>query len=115
MDYQPQGLRRALRPHGPALVLRGAEPPAAGVGTPSWPICRANCWSAAIRFSVEGWVENRLSMPRPVSGLTINRCAVAGVISAVGFSICWAALEIFASAEARAPGRPDIRAPRLSA
>ena len=34
-----------------------------------------------MRFSVEGWVENRLSIRWPVNGLTIKRCAVAGVLA----------------------------------
>jgi len=47
-----------------------------------------------MRFSVEGRVENKLSIPWPISGLTMKRCAVAGERSASEFSICCAALEI---------------------
>ena len=43
--------------------------------------------SAAMRFSVAGWVENRLSMRWPDSGLMMNICAVAGLCSAVSFGI----------------------------
>src|SRR5499426_3971972 len=43
------------------------------------------------------------------------RCAVAGVRSAVGFSIACAASEIFASADASACGCPVVRAPSSSA
>ena len=45
----------------------------------------------AMRFSVEGWVENRLSMRSPDNGFTIKRCAVAGCSSAATFGICCAA------------------------
>jgi hypothetical protein len=41
--------------------------------------------AASTRFSVDGWVEKRLSIPRPDNGLTINRGAVAGWDSAVSF------------------------------
>src|SRR5262249_31242799 len=46
------------------------------------PISAASFSSSAMRFSVLGWVENRLSMPSPVSGLIMKRCAVAGAASA---------------------------------
>src|SRR5690606_15534751 len=38
--------------------------------------------SAATRFAVLGWVENRLSTPLPFSGLMMNICASAGLRSA---------------------------------
>ena len=47
----------------------------------------ANSWSAAILLAVFGWVENKLSMPRPDNGLMINIWAVAGLFSAVSFPI----------------------------
>ena len=43
--------------------------------------------SARMRFSTFGWVENRLSMRAPVSGLTMNIGADAGLRSALGISI----------------------------
>ena len=54
-----------------------------------------------MRFSVAGWVENRLSMRWPESGLMMNMCAVAGLRSASSFGMTCAALEIFTSAEGR--------------
>ena len=43
--------------------------------------CAISC-SAAMRFSVAGWVEKRLSMRSPVSGLMMKSGAVAGLRSA---------------------------------
>lgn len=39
------------------------------------------CSSRVIRSSIGGWVLNSFRNPPPESGLTINRCAVAGVAS----------------------------------
>jgi hypothetical protein len=67
--------RSAPSPQGPdqALEVTGRDGP-----KPPRPISCDNLSSAATRFSVDGWVENRLSMPRPDNGLTIERGAVAG-------------------------------------
>ena len=60
----------------------GALQPAAAPGSAM--ACRA-----AMRFSVAGWVEKRLSMRSPVSGLTIGlprmpcRCAIVGMVAKV--------------------------------
>ena len=54
-------------------------------------------------------------MRAPESGLTMNRCAAAGLCSAAALGMRWAALEILASAEASASGRPLISAPARSA
>jgi hypothetical protein len=45
-----------------------------------------------MRFSVEGWVENRLSIWTPARGLTMKSGAIAGFCCAGGFSIWRAAL-----------------------
>jgi hypothetical protein len=60
-----------------------------------------------MRFSVEGWVENRLSMRTPDSGLMIKSGAVAGFCWAGGFSIWRAALSSLPSAETSPSGSPD--------
>src|SRR5215471_17430877 len=66
---------KIVQPHGPCdfLSRAGAAP-----SKPPRPISRDNSSSAAIRFSVDGWVENKLSIPRPDSGLIIKRGAVVG-------------------------------------
>ncbi len=68
-----------------------------------------------MRFSVLGWVENRLSIRAPDSGLTMKRCAEAGLRSAEGISIRCAAPEILFNAEASASGLPEISPPNRSA
>ena len=68
-----------------------------------------------MRFSVDGCVENRLSIPRPESGLMMKRWAVAGCASALSFGTASAMCAILTSAVASASGRPLMRAPRLSA
>ena len=68
-----------------------------------------------MRFSVAGWVEKRLSIRAPESGLMMKRCAIAGFRSAASFGICRAALWILASAEASHDGRPVISAAARSA
>ena len=83
---QPQGPRARARCQG----FLGASA-ANGVIRPVAPISCAIASSAAMRFSVAGWVENRLSMRAPDSGLTMKRCAVAGLRSAASFGVCWAA------------------------
>ena len=40
-----------------------------------------------MRFSTFGWVENRLSIRCPLSGLTMKSGAEAGLRSALGISI----------------------------
>ena len=35
-----------------------------------------------MRFSIDGWVENKMSMLWPVNGLKMNMCAVAGLRTA---------------------------------
>ena len=54
---------------------------------PLAPISAASCCNAAMRFSVEGCVVNRLSTPWPESGLMMNMCAVAGLRSASGWHL----------------------------
>ncbi|VCU08296.1 hypothetical protein RHODGE_RHODGE_01469 [Rhodoplanes serenus] len=68
-----------------------------------------------MRLAVAGWVENRLSIRSPDSGLMMNMWATAGLRSAASLGIWWAALSILASAEASHTGRPQISAPRRSA
>ena len=86
----------------PSLPMARARPGAGPRGR------RAECWhrrkaphrplqfgggellQGAMRFSVEGCVVNRLSMPCPDSGLMMNMCAVAGLRSASMFGI-WCA------------------------
>jgi hypothetical protein len=71
--------------------------------------------SAAIRFSVAGWVVNNPSMARPDRGLMMNSGAVAGLISAVSLGMRAAPPAIFSSAEASHSGLPQISAPLRSA
>ena len=68
--------------------------------------------SLATRFSIGGYVLNRLIKPRLRSGLTINICAVAG-FDCSGMR-CDAASS-FLRALARERGLPTIRAPPSSA
>ena len=56
---------------------------------------RAISCSRATRFSTLGWVENRLSMRAPDSGLTMKRCAEAGLRSAGMLGMRCAAPAIF--------------------
>src|SRR6516165_7786474 len=60
---------RIIHPHGPPDLVAPAGTAAA---KPPRPISRDNLSSAATRFSVDGWVENRLSIPWPNNRLTIN-------------------------------------------
>src|SRR6516162_3424881 len=69
------GDSKLVQPHGPCNFLSRAG---AAPSKPPRPISRDNSSSAAIRFSVDGWVENKLSIPRPDSGLIIKRGAVVG-------------------------------------
>ena len=78
---------------------------------PTDPVRIASSRSLRMRFSVEGCVVNRLSNDRPCSGLTMNRCAVAGFCSAGAFSIRRALDSSFCSAEASQSGCPEISAP----
>jgi hypothetical protein len=82
---------RIVHPQGPDDLESPAGAPAPKL---SRPISRDNFSSAAIRFSVDGWVESRLSIPRPDSGLTIKRGAVVGWASAVSFGTPSAMREI---------------------
>src|SRR5262249_48703360 len=107
-----RSLRAIAHPQGPCDFLCSAG---AAAPKPARPISRDNLLSAATRFSVDGWVENRLSIPRPDNGLTIKRGAVVGLVSAVSFGTSSAIRDILTSAEASASGRPLMRAPRLSA
>jgi hypothetical protein len=83
-----------VHPQGPPelVSLAGTE----ALKPPS-PISRDKLSSAATRFSVDGWVENRLSIPWPDNGLTM-----AGWLSAVSFGTSSAMREILTSAEASA-------------
>ena len=92
--------RRIVRP------VSGTLPPRPPIEPP---VVRASCCRAAIRLAVFGWVENRLSMRSPLSGLTMNICAVAGLRSAASFGIWCAAVPAVP-----AP-RPAIPAGRRSA
>ena len=60
-----------------------------GLGRMATPgrISAAIASSARMRFSTFGWVENRLSMRAPVSGLTMKSGAEAGLRSALGSSM----------------------------
>src|SRR5215468_8259664 len=85
----------AAQPHGPAEDPRPQGPDggcdaAPRVGALVTPISAAIFSSSAMRFSVLGWVEKRLSMPSPERGLIMNRCAVAGAASAGSLRIWWA-------------------------
>ena len=71
--------------------------------------------SAAMRVPVLGWVENRLSIDRACSGLTMNMLAVAGLSSATALSIRWAPCSSFFSAPASHNGLRQISPPRRSA
>ena len=51
------------------------------------PIFAPSAISAFTRLPVAGWVENRLSAPRPASGLMMNSWPEAGLRSAVVFTI----------------------------
>src|SRR5690606_2917963 len=75
-----------------ASSKRGAAPP------PPPRTCRAISVKARMRFSTAGWVENRLSMRAPESGLAIYMCAMAGARSAAMLGMRWAMPEIFWSA-----------------
>ena len=78
--------------------------------------CRAPSLAAAPPGSRHsGWVENRLSMRAPDSGLTMNRCAEAGLRSASMLGMRFAAPAIFCRAEASDSGRRLISAPARSA
>ncbi len=68
-----------------------------------------------MRLPVSGWVENRLSIRSPDSGLMMNMCAVCGLCSAVLFTVMAWPPAILASAEASHIGLPQISAPSLSA
>ena len=60
----------------------------------------------ATRSAMGGWVENRVVQPPPVNGLTMKRCAVAGVASCIG--TIFDAVSSFSSARASPSGWPDI-------
>ena len=66
---------RIVHPQGPCDL---ASPAGTAAPKPPTPISRDNFSSSATRFSVDGWVENKLSIPRPDSGLMIKRGAVVG-------------------------------------
>ena len=78
---------RASSAPGTARTAGGADAgnarrPACRSAAAPRPCRRPSAISAAMRFSVAGWVEKRLSMRSPDSGLTMKRCAVAGLRSA---------------------------------
>ena len=82
-------------PHGPREPaederLQGPDGSARAEPRAVTPISAASFSSSAMRFSVLGCVENRLSMPSPLRGLMMNRCAVAGAASAGSLRI-WCA------------------------
>src|SRR5215467_1047021 len=85
----------AVYAHGPDAASDAAF---RGPPNPPSPISRDNLSRAATRFSVEGWVENRLSIPRPESGLTIKSGAVVGWASPVSLGTASATREILTSA-----------------
>lgn len=85
---QPHGPPADRRPQGPAGRRGKCEGPRDVSAKPlPRPISRARSSKAAIRFSVAGWVENKLSIRAPDNGLMMKRWAVAGFISAEGFSM----------------------------
>src|SRR5690606_9357711 len=101
--------------HGPRARAAPPRPRRPATAASVTPISRARSISAAMRFSVAGWVENRLSTPWPDNGLMMNMCAVAGLRSALSFSMRSAAVAIFCRAEASQWGLPQISAPIRSA
>ena len=88
----PQGPRGSAGVAGTPVV---AAKPAVGRGWVRPGVCGRGCIpirapssiSARTRLPVAGWVENRLSAPRPASGLMMNSCPEAGLRSAVGLWI----------------------------
>src|SRR5690606_20248918 len=82
---QPQGPRRWPEAGTEVVAGRGATDTAArGAGRP---IFIASSVRARTRLPVLGWVANRLSAPRPASGLMMNSWPDAGLRSAVGLWI----------------------------
>ena len=106
------GGRRSAQPHGPRWR---PVVPTRGTGDGRRAAAPPNSFSisinAAMRFSVAGWVEKRLSIRAPESGLTMKRWAVAGLRSAASFGMRCAMFDILAKADASA-ARPaaDLRA-----
>src|SRR5262249_1813478 len=109
-----QGPRRRQPPSCGDAQGPGAGGAGASIAAPC-PMPAAISFSWAMRFSTFGWVENRLSMRAPDSGLTMKRCAEAGLRSAGGLGICSAALEILRKAEASDSGFRLISAPMRAA
>ena len=117
-------LRRAHLGSAPGPAGTGARAAAPGPASPvivagAPPISWASASSSAMRFSVFGWVENQLSTPRPVSGLMMNMCAVAGTASASSLGMrcaypgsCAGPRQATAAARRSSPrgGRPGTRA-----
>jgi hypothetical protein len=107
----PQRPRRRVpcsqgpRPPPGAQGPDGAFSRAAGLN-PIWRDRRSN---SAMRFSVDGWVENKLSIPRPESGLMMKRWAVAGCASALSLGTASAMRAILARADVRALAQIDVR------
>ena len=99
---------RVDQPHGPE-VRGGAETGVVGTLVETGPFgasatdarrgaaptFRPSSMRAFTRLPVAGWVENRLSAPRPASGLMMNSCPEAGLRSAVVLTIRRAWLSIF--------------------
>ena len=75
---------RKVRPARGIEVCREAATPA-GAG-----ISAASASRARMRFSVLGWVEKRLSIRPPCSGLMMKSGAEVGLRSALGMTISWA-------------------------
>jgi hypothetical protein len=91
-----------LRMHGARPVSREQAPDLYGM---------VEQLARRTRSCVGGWVRNRLSTPPMCKGLTMNRCAVAGLRSALGLSMPRARRSIFCRARASHIGRPQISAP----
>ena len=68
----------------------GAGATGAVAGRRFMPIFAPISIRARTRLPVAGWVENRLSAPRPASGLMMNIWPVAGLRSAVRLTMPWA-------------------------
>ena len=62
----------ALKLYQEASAISEAVSPSDGFKVPSASHSCSNFMSSARRFSIAGWVENRLSIPWPVNGLTMN-------------------------------------------
>src|SRR3990167_3425744 len=92
---QPQGPRGSIGVVGtPVVARRGvtgtAETDGVAAARGRIPVFAPSSARARTRLAVAGWVENRLSAPRPARGLMMNIWPEAGLRSAVGLWIRFA-------------------------